>query len=110
MKIKNLIKVIATVSLCVSATAGAALNTDKSEKDYLFKGDVEYATFCEAVLNDDLSLLKTSIRHQLGDVASSKRSALRILLSDNGVKCDGENLVEFSIQREASNVYAYLKK
>ena len=110
MNIKNLMKLAATLSLCASASVGAAINAEKSEDKYRFEGDVQYASFCKAILTDDLSMLKSSIRQKVGYIGSNERSVVRILLSDHGVKCDGENLVEFSIQRDAPNVYAYFKK
>ena len=110
MNIKNLMKLAAILSMCASASVGAAINAEKLEDKYRFEGDVQYASFCKAILTNDVSLLKRSIRREVGDIGSNEKSVVRILLSDHGVKCDGENLVEFSIQRDAPNVYAYFKK
>lgn len=110
MKNRNFIKLLATASLFANLSAMASIDADILGQKYRFEGDVKYAAYCKAILNDDLSLLKRSIRREVGDLASNERSVVRILLSDYGVKCDGENLVEFSIQRDAPAVYAYFNK
>ncbi len=87
---------------------GAMTSTEESNsKAYRFEGDVQYASFCKAVLDDDVELLQQSIRGKVGKVASSSGGVLRLLLSEAGVTCDGANLVEFSQQRKSEQVNAF---
>ena len=106
----KMMKLIASLSLCLSASASAALSTDNSVEKYRFIGDLKYANYCKAILTDDVSMMKKSIRRSVGDIAGNEKRVLRILLSDNGVKCDGESIVEFSVNRKASNIYSYISK
>lgn len=103
-------KTAAMLSMGTSITANAAINADNSEQKYRFAGDLHYAKFCKAILTDDVSMFKSSVRQKMDELAANEKRVLRLLLSDHGVKCDGENLVEFSIQRDAPNVYAYFSK
>ena len=101
-------KKILIVTLALSAfTASAHM---KSEDVYRFAGDREYSGFCKAVVTDDVKMLKRSVTDKVGLVAGSRKDVLRKLLSIDGMRCNGIDLVEFSKQREASEVYAYLSK
>lgn len=94
------------VTLALSAFA--ANGHMKSDSAYRFAGDREYSGFCKAVVTDDVNMLKRSIKSKVGLVAASRKDVLRKLISDDGMKCNGIDLVTFSKQREASEVYAYL--
>lgn len=101
---KKLIFVVFTLSACV-ANAGM-----KSTANYKFAGEMDYADFCKAVVTDDLGLLKRSIRSKVGEVAHSSKDVLRKLVAADGMKCNNTDLLEFSKQREAKDVQAYLSE
>jgi hypothetical protein len=82
----------------------------KSAANYKFAGEIAYADFCKAVVTDDLSLLKRSIRSKVGEVAHSSKDVLRKLVAVDGMKCNNTDLLEFSKQREAKDVQAYLSE
>ncbi|TDF34634.1 DUF3718 domain-containing protein [Alteromonadaceae bacterium M269] len=73
-----------------------------------FSGDLDFSGFCQAVLEDDVRLLKRSIRSKVGLVATNKEGVLKRLVSQDGMQCNGADLMSFSIQRQASNIQAYL--
>lgn len=99
-------KKVLVVILAISAfTANAHIESDDT---YRFAGDRGYSRFCEAVVTNDVGMLKRSIRSKVGSVASNRKDVLRKLLSVDGMKCNGIDLIKFSKQREASEVYAYL--
>jgi hypothetical protein len=99
-------KKVLLVTLTLSAfTASAHM---KSEDVYRFAGDREYSAFCKAVLTDDVKMLKRSVTGKVGLLAGSRKDVLRKILSIDGMKCNGISLVDFSKQRKASEVYAYL--
>jgi hypothetical protein len=99
-------KKVLLVTLALSAfTASAHM---KSEDDYRFAGDQDYSGFCKAVVTDDVTMLKRGVTDKVGLVAGSRKDVLRKLLSIDGMTCNGIDLLEFSKQREASKVHAYL--
>jgi hypothetical protein len=99
-------KKVLLVTLALSAfTASAHM---KSEDAYRFAGDQEYSKFCKAVVTDDVKMLKRSVTDKVGLVAGSRKDVLQKLLSIDGMKCNGIDLIEFSKQRQASEVHAYL--
>ena len=99
-------KKVLLVTLALSTFAVNAHT--ESEQTYRFAGDQGYSKFCKAVLTDDLRMLKRSITQKVGLLASSRKDVLQKLLSINGMKCNGIDLIEFSEQRKASEVNAYL--
>jgi hypothetical protein len=101
---KKLILVVFALS-AFAANAGM-----KSAANYKFAGEMAYADFCKAVVTDDLVLLKRSIRSKVGEVAHSSKDVLRKLVADDGMKCNNTDLLEFSKQREAKDVQAYLSE
>jgi hypothetical protein len=99
-------KKILIATLAMSAfTASAHM---ESESAYRFAGDRGYSSFCKAVVTDDLKMLKRSITNKVGLVAGNRKDVLRKILADDGMTCNGIDLIEFSKQREASEVNAYL--
>jgi len=101
-------KKILLVSLALSAFAAKAHT--ESDSSYRFAGDHEYARFCKAVVTDDVKMLKRSITGKVGLVAGSRKNVLRKLLSEDGLKCNGSDLIKFSKEREAFKVNAYLSE
>lgn len=100
-------KLMFIVCVFSAFTANAGM---KSAENYKFSGEISYANFCKAVVTDDLALLKRSVRNKVGEVASSPKDVLRKVVSVEGVKCNNTDLLEFSKQREAINVEAYLSE
>lgn len=99
-------KPLIVVVACMSVSAHGAIHPPSR---YTFAGDIQFAHFCQAILQDDLSLLRKSVKQQVGELATTRRGVLKRLVSKGGVTCDGSDLLEFSRQRDASQVYAYLK-
>lgn len=100
---KNVIKVIAAVALVASSAVQAA-----STKPVRFEGDVRFASFCKAVVLDDVRILRSSLARNVGRIGGSQREVLRLVTAEDGLTCNGTSLVEFSRQREANAVYQYL--
>ena len=96
------------VLILTALTAFAADAHLNKDVNYRFSGDSDYAGFCKAIVTNDVNLLRRSVRNKVGLVAPSSKDVLRILISENGMKCNGISLIEFSRQREANEVYAYL--
>jgi hypothetical protein len=95
-----------TLSIALSGfDANAKLGSSNKVK---YAGDIAYKKFCEAVIKDDVNMLKRSVRDKIGLVASSSQAVLKKLTASNGMECNGVDLVVFSEQREASQVYKYL--
>ena len=94
--------VVATASL--SFNADAALNNAKNVK---FVGDTDFASFCQAAVNDDLSLFKRSVAQQVGVFTSSKQRTLGLVLEN--VSCNGKSIEEFSETRQATTVIDFIK-
>ena len=90
--------------LAVAGTSEAAMKTSPSK----YTGDTAYSGFCKAVVNDDLALLKRNIVQKIGVISDSRKGVMRKLLSETGMTCNGMDLIRFSMQRDASEVYAYL--
>ncbi|MDU0353679.1 hypothetical protein RS130_06830 [Paraglaciecola aquimarina] len=103
-------KLIAVVTVALCAFNASAAMESKSKAKYKFKGDTEYSSFCEAVVADDVKMLNKSFRSKIGQVASTKSGVVSLIVSDDGVKCNGSTLAEFSRKRESSQVSAFLSK
>lgn len=93
-----------TLALC-AVNASAKLG---STKDIKYAGDLAYKTFCEAVVKDDVAMLKRSIRSKVGVVAGSDDAVLELLTAVDGMACNGVDLMAFSKQRRATQVAKYL--
>lgn len=100
--------ILATVlSATVSISANAAM---EKQGNFKFVGDTQYASFCKAVLNDNVKLFKRSLNRFVGPLGTNRKIVLERVLDDNNVQCAGQGIVEFSQQRNASKVAAYLSK
>lgn len=95
-----------SMALCALNASAKLGSSDKVR----YAGDLEYSSFCKAVVKDDVSMLKRSIRNKIGVVATSKQGVLEKLTAAGGMECNGTDLVSFSEQREASEVYKYLSE
>lgn len=99
------------IALSVISMAFFALNASAklgSHDQVQYAGDLGYKNFCKAVVKDDVNLLKRSVRNKVGLVASNSQAVLKKLIASNGMECNGIDLVSFSEQRKASQVYQYL--
>lgn len=97
----------ALLFVTIMSVAGSTAASMKSDP-FKYAGDTEYSGFCKAIVEDDLSLLKRNIIQKVGTVSGSRKGVLRKLLSETGMTCNGLDLIQFSMQRESSEVFAYL--
>jgi hypothetical protein len=98
-------KLIAVSILFASLNATAKMGSTENVK---YAGDLNFKSFCEAVVKDDLNMLKRQLRNKIGIVSSNHIVVLDNLLGSEGMQCNGLDLVAFSKQRDASKVLSYL--
>lgn len=97
---------IATVlASTVSMTANASM---ESAANFKFVGDTEFSGFCKAVLDDNVSLFKRSVRGFVGPLGVTRQDVLKRVLKDDSVSCAGKGLIEFTKQRDAKQVAEFL--
>ena len=72
-----------------------------------YSGDLDYSAFCDAVVNDDVNILKHSVSRKVGVIASSKKEVIQKLMATDGMTCNGLDLITFAEQRNATEVYKY---
>ncbi|MBT79313.1 MAG: hypothetical protein CL587_02860 [Alteromonadaceae bacterium] len=101
---KAITKTLAAV-LSVAAVSAPAFAADK---EYRFIGDTQFAGFCKAVATDDVRALRVNLSRNVGRIAATEREVLRMLTAEDGLTCNGSTLVDFSVQREASDVHEFL--
>jgi hypothetical protein len=94
-----------SMAFCV-LNANAKLGSSNDKVKYA--GDLAYSNFCEAIVKDDVNLLKRSVRSKVGQVANSPQRVLKRLIAEDGVACNGIDLVSFSHKRSATEVSKYL--
>jgi hypothetical protein len=99
-------KLIALSMVFCALNASAKLGSSDDKVKYA--GDLEYSNFCEAIVKDDVNMLKRSVRSKVGRVANSSEGVLKRLIAADGMACNGIDLVSFSKQRQASEVSKYL--
>ncbi|WP_252728046.1 DUF3718 domain-containing protein [Alteromonas sp. C1M14] len=92
----------------IAALAAAAAVAPVTAKDYRFIGDTQFAGFCKAVATDDVRALRANLSRNVGRIAATEREVLRMLTAQDGLTCNGANLIEFSVQRDASAVHDFL--
>jgi hypothetical protein len=103
----NLLKTTVMAALASTLVSTSVL-ADSAADGVRFSGDTQFSSFCNAVVQDDLRLLRSSAARNVGVVGTSQREVLRLVTADNGVTCNGISLIEFSKQRHANSVYQYL--
>lgn len=101
---KLTVAALAALSLCTAVSA-----TESHDKEFIFKGDNAFASFCRAVTQDNVRLIHNSFKNKIGVVASSKKDVYRKLLDAQNLSCNGKGLVEFSKEYKAEDVLAYLE-
>ena len=94
-------------ALTLSFAANAHL-VEETNSNIRYVGDTEYAGFCKAVIEDNVAMFKSKLAHKVGTIAPSRRAVLKKLTSEEGMSCNGESLVDFSKQYNATQVNAYL--
>ncbi|MFT2089648.1 hypothetical protein [Paraglaciecola sp. 2405UD69-4] len=99
-------KKIIALSLVFAALGANAKMGDSENIKYV--GDLSYQDLCEAVVKDDVAMFERSITSRIGVVAGSSKRVLKRLTAANGMRCNGVDLVSFSKEREATNVYSFL--
>ena len=82
---------------------------EQPQDKVVFVGDTEYRSFCKAVLQDDVALMRRSFNNKVGVVASRKRDVYQMLLSQENLACNGKGIIEFSKERKAEQVLSYLQ-
>lgn len=100
-----------SIILATSLTLAASANvfaSNESTSNIRYVGDVEFASYCAAVVEDNVSMLKKAISSQVGSVAMNRRGVLRKVVAAEGVSCNGISLIEFSEQYKASEVNTFL--
>lgn len=103
-------KLIKTTLVAIAASASfiGSVSADSVSSGVRYIGDTQYAGFCNAVVKDDIRLLRVSVARNVGLVGASQREVLRTISAEDGVTCNGVSLIEFSKQRKADSVYQYL--
>ncbi|MCC2615536.1 DUF3718 domain-containing protein [Aestuariibacter halophilus] len=99
-------RLLVMIGVCFMQNAMA--NSDGGK--YHFVGDLRYADFCKAVVEDDVSMMRRALGRKIGTVAESRKGVLRLLTSDSGMTCNGRSLIDFTRQREAMAIHAYLQR
>ncbi|MCC2617328.1 hypothetical protein LJ739_13830 [Aestuariibacter halophilus] len=91
---------------------GLTLSVQASVQDNNIKyvGDTHYAGFCKAVVTDNVVLFKRAINRFVGTLGGSQKDVLQRVLENNSVTCAGEGLKDFSNQRNAMQVAAFIEK
>lgn len=98
--------------LLISLTAALSFSASANEpfdKELVFIGNTQFASFCKAVVKDDVGLLRRSFSKKVGVVATSKEGVYELLLQEQNLACNGMGIIEFSKQRNADHVLSYLQ-
>lgn len=103
---KKLLVSVVVSAACLSFNANAALEGAKKVK---YVGDTNFASFCQAAVTNDVSLFKRSVSRQVGVLAGSKQKVLDLVLDADKVSCAGQGLVEFSENRQATDVVNFIQ-
>jgi hypothetical protein len=101
-------KKLIIASILASAVSMSANASMESKTNFKFTGDTEFAGFCKAVLNDNVSLFKRSIRGFVGPLGATRQDVLKRVLKNENVSCAGQGLVEFTKQRDAKQVAEFI--
>lgn len=95
--------------LAATMTLAFSANAHMGETEVRYVGDTEYAGFCRAVVENDVTKLKSRVAHKVGKVAENRRAVVRKLVAEDGMACNGDNLIAFSEKYGADEVSSYLK-
>lgn len=81
---------------------------DVVETRVTFVGDKRFAGFCKAAINDSVDLFNRALRRQVGYIAGTREEALSIVVDGTKVSCGGKSIEEFSKERGAEKLVAFL--
>lgn len=101
-------KKLAIALLLSGSTVFAASASIKQETTVKYVGDMQYASFCKAVVNDDLDLFKVTLSRFVGELGTSRKSVLKRVTAQNSVQCAGHDLVEFTEKRNATKIDSFI--
>jgi len=111
MKSRNTVKSLFAGTLL--ALTSAAIQAHEIENQptvtkIKFVGDTQFSGFCQAIVDNNIETLLSQAARVVGKVAPSRRGVIRVVTSEDGVTCNGKSLIEFSEEKDATDVYAYL--
>ena len=101
-------KNVLLASVFVSVFSASAQATINAEKKVKFVGDMAYAGFCQAIVDDNVSLFKRSIRRFVGPLGGTREEVLEKVLENDNVKCAGEGIAKFAQERNATQVSGFI--
>lgn len=93
----------------LSMSFAASASNAPAEK-FRYVGDLQFASFCKAAIENDLNLFKTTLTRFVGELGSSRQRVLSRVLEENSVMCSGKGLVEFTSERNATDIVSFLNK
>lgn len=102
MKLLKTLTATAALAFAFNASAAAP------QKDVRFVGETQFSGFCKAVVLDDVKVLRSNLARNVGRIGASQREVLRMVTAEDGLTCNGVNLIKFSADRDASSVHEYL--
>lgn len=109
MKNRNFMLTTAALSLlAISPFAAASTEQDSMTHAVKYTGDTKFASFCKAVIENSVSSIRQSANRSIGEVTPSRRGVIRVVSADDGVTCNGKTLIEFSVEKNATDVHAFL--
>ncbi|WP_100656525.1 DUF3718 domain-containing protein [Alteromonas flava] len=106
VSLKSFAVVLVGVFMSTAALASSPETTPAENVKYT--GDVRFAGFCKAVLENSVTSIQHFATRSVGEVAASRRAVIRAVAADNGVTCNGKTLIEFSLEKNATDVHAFL--
>ncbi|WJG10071.1 hypothetical protein [Aliiglaciecola sp. LCG003] len=101
-------KKLAIATLFASTLSFAASAATVSTENVKYTGDMEFASFCKAVVNNDIQLFKVSLNRFIGELGSSRKRVLDRVLEADTITCSGKNLVEFTQERNATQIDTFI--
>lgn len=96
------------VPILTAASFGVSAH-EPFDKELVFVGNTQFASFCKAVVEDDVSLMRRSFSKKVGVLATSKEGVYELLLEAENLACNGKGIIEFSKERNAEQVLSYLQ-
>ncbi len=104
--LQNMVAGSAIAVISLGATAHETAN--ETRDDVRFIGETEYAGFCKAVVQDDVSVLEKNVNRYVGKLAGSREAVLERVTAKDGLLCNGDNLIVFAERRGAQAVHRFL--
>ncbi|MDF2180108.1 DUF3718 domain-containing protein [Aliiglaciecola sp. CAU 1673] len=98
------------LKLTVLCAAISTMTFASEEKPIQYIGDLSFADFCQAVVEDDVLLLRRALSRMVGNIGLTESHVLKRIVAEPSVECNGLNLIEFSKKRGATDVYAFIQQ